>query len=75
METNAIASAIIGGTSMAGGIASIPGTIIGVFIMGVLQTGLPFIGLQPHYQIFITGIVIIGAVLMDVTKQKKERGL
>ena len=73
METNAIAGAIIGGTSMSGGMATIPGTMIGVFIMAVLQTGLPFIGLQPHYQIFITGIVIIGAVLVDVIKQKNKK--
>lgn len=72
IETNAIAGAIIGGTSMTGGLASIPGTIIGVFIMAVLQTGLPFIGFQPHYQTFITGFVIIGAVLLDVIKQKRE---
>ncbi len=72
IETNAIAGAIIGGTSMAGGIASIPGTIIGVFIMVILQTGLPFIGLQPHYQTFITGLVIIAAVYIDVFKQGKE---
>ena len=73
METDAIAGVIIGGTSMSGGIASITGTMIGVFIMAVLKTGLPFIGLQPHYQTFITGIVIIVAVLVDVIKQKKKR--
>lgn len=72
IETNAIAAAIIGGTSMTGGIASILGTVIGVFIMGVLQTGLPFIGLQSHYQIFITGIVIIIAVYIDVFKRRHE---
>lgn len=72
METDAIAGVIIGGTSMAGGIASITGTMIGVFIMAVLKTGLPFIGLQPHYQIFITGIVIVVAVLIDVMKQRKK---
>ncbi|UUX33762.1 ABC transporter permease [Fundicoccus culcitae] len=73
IETNAIAGAIIGGTSMSGGIASVGGTIIGVFIMTVLQTGLPYIGFQPHYQIFITGFVIIGAVLVDVIKNKNTR--
>lgn len=73
METDAIAGVIIGGTSMAGGIASISGTMIGVFIMAVLKTGLPFIGLQPHYQIFITGVVIIIAVLIDVFKQKNKK--
>lgn len=73
METDAIAGVIIGGTSMSGGIASITGTMIGVFIMAVLKTGLPFVGLQPHYQIYITGIVIIVAVLIDVIKQKNKK--
>lgn len=73
METDAIAGVIIGGTSMAGGIASITGTMIGVFIMAVLKTGLPFIGLQPHYQTLITGTVIIVAVLADVIKQKNKK--
>lgn len=73
IETRAIAGVIIGGTSMAGGLASIPGTLIGVFIMAVLQTGLPFIGLQPHYQTLITGLVIIVAVLFDVIKQRRQK--
>lgn len=73
METEAIAGVIIGGTSMAGGLASISGTMIGVFIMAVLKTGLPFIGLQPHYQTFITGMVIIIAVLIDVLKQQNKK--
>lgn len=72
MELDAIAGVIIGGTSLAGGLASIPGTLIGVFIMAVLKTGLPFIGLQPHYQTFITGLVIIFAVLVDVIKRNKN---
>lgn len=72
METDAIAGVIIGGTSMAGGVASVAGTLVGVFIMAVLKTGLPFIGLQPHYQMFITGTVIIIAVLIDVMKQNKR---
>jgi len=72
MELDAIAGVIIGGTSLTGGLASISGTLIGVFIMAVLKTGLPFIGLQPHYQTFITGLVIIVAVLIDVIKRKKN---
>ena len=72
-ELNAIAGVIIGGTSLVGGVASITGTMIGVMIMAVLQTGLPFIGLQPHYQILITGIVIIIAVLADVYKNKLNK--
>lgn len=70
-EMDAIAGVVIGGTSLAGGVGSIAGTIIGVFIMSILKVGLPFIGLQPHYQLFITGFVIILAVYADVRNRAK----
>ncbi len=64
-ELNAIAGVVIGGTSMAGGAGTMTGTLIGVFIMAVLKTGLASMGLQAHWQTFITGFVVVGAVLMD----------
>lgn len=71
IELNAIGGAIIGGTSMSGGSGTIAGTILGVFIMSVLQTGLPLIGLQANYQQIIIGLVLIIAVYIDVLKNKK----
>ncbi len=65
LEMNGITAVIIGGTSMAGGSGSIIGTMIGVFIMSVLKNGLPSIGLQSQWQTFFTGLVVIGAVLLD----------
>ena len=65
LEMNGITAVIIGGTSMAGGSGSIIGTMIGVFIMSVLKNGLPSIGLQSPWQTFLTGAVVIGAVLLD----------
>ena len=65
LEMNGITAVIIGGTSMAGGSRSIIGTMIGVFIMSVLKNGLPSIGLQSQWQTFFTGVVVIGAVLLD----------
>ncbi len=64
-ELNGIAAVVIGGTSMSGGSGSIVGTIIGVFIMSVLKSGLSSVGLQSHWQTFFTGFVVIGAVLLD----------
>ena len=64
-ELNAIAGVVIGGTSMSGGSGTMIGTLIGVFIMSTLKAGLASIGLQAHYQTFITGFVVIGAVLLD----------
>lgn len=71
LELDAIGGAIIGGTSMTGGYGSIVGTLLGVFIMSMLKTGLPFIGLQANWQQIITGLVLIGAVFMDVMKKRK----
>lgn len=71
-ELDAIAGVVIGGTSMSGGYGTIAGTLIGVFIMSVLKTGLPFIGLQTHYQQVATGLVLIFAVFMDVANRKKR---
>ncbi len=70
-ELYAIAGAVIGGTSLAGGSGTILGTMIGVFIMSVLRSGLPSMDLQAHYQTFFTGVVVVGAVLLDVYRNKK----
>lgn len=70
-ETNAIAGAVIGGTSLAGGIASIWGTLFGVVLMSVLKIGLPQVGLQSQWQLFLTGVIIIIAVIIDVRRNKK----
>ena len=70
-ELYAIAGAVIGGTSLSGGVGSIFGTLIGVYIMSVLRAGLPSMDLQAHYQTFFTGIVVIGAVLLDIYRNNK----
>lgn len=71
-ELDAIAGVVIGGTSLAGGVGSIFGTIVGVFIMTVLKIGFPYIGVQSHYQLFITGIILIFAVYMDILNRKRK---
>lgn len=70
-ELYAIAGAVIGGTSLSGGIGSVFGTLIGVYIMSTLRVGLPSMDLQAHYQTFFTGVVVIGAVLLDIYRNKK----
>ena len=71
-ELDAIAGVVIGGTSLSGGVGSIFGTVIGVFIMTVLKIGFPYIGVQSHYQLFITGIILICAVYMDILNRKRK---
>jgi len=65
-ELEAIAGVIIGGTSLAGGVGSIAGTMIGVFIMAILKTGLSSMNLPAPFQLFFTGIVVIVAVWLDM---------
>ncbi len=69
-EMHGITGVIIGGTSMSGGSGSMVGTLIGVFIMSVLKTGLSACGLQAPWQTFFTGAVVIGAVLLDIQRNK-----
>ena len=73
LELDAIGGAIIGGTSMNGGVGSVVGTLLGVFVMSLLKTGLPYIGLQANWQQIITGIVLILAIYIDVLKNKRTQ--
>lgn len=70
-ELLAIAGAVIGGTSLSGGVGTVFGTLIGVLIMSTLSVGLPAMDLQAHYQTFFTGVVVIGAVLLDMYRSRK----
>ena len=73
-ETYAIAAAVIGGASMSGGKGNMIGTIIGAFIIGVLNNGLNLIGLSSFWQQVAVGFVIILAVYLDVIRIRiKER--
>ena len=72
-ELDAIASAVIGGTSLTGGIGRIPGTIIGSLVLGVVKSGFIFLGVNAYVQEIIKGIIIIGAVVLDVMRNKKQR--
>jgi ribose transport system permease protein len=64
-ELDAIAAVILGGTSFTGGQGSILGTLIGVFIIGVLNDGLVLMNVPFFYQLVIKGAVIVLAVLID----------
>lgn len=70
LEMHAISGVVIGGTSLSGGVGTLTGTVIGVFIMSVLKNGLMAMQLQAHWQTFFTGVVVIGAVLLDLYRNK-----
>jgi ribose/xylose/arabinose/galactoside ABC-type transport system permease subunit len=71
LELDVIAAVIIGGTTLAGGEGTILGTIIGVLIMGVLRNGLILLGVSPFWQILVIGVVIIGAVAIDMWTKRR----
>ena len=64
-EMNAIAAAVLGGTSMAGGIGTIGGTIVGAFVIGVINDGMVMCGVSEVWQMVIKGLVIVLAVIID----------
>lgn len=72
-ETDAVAACVLGGTSFAGGIATIPGVLMGIFIIGFIYNGMNLIGVSSYYQSIVKGCVIIGAVLLDMVMNRKNR--
>ncbi len=70
-ELDAIASVVIGGTSLAGGSGTIGGTVIGALIIGVLNNGMSLLGVSTFYQLIIKGFIIILAVWFDVLQKRK----
>lgn len=73
-ELDAIAAAVIGGTSLAGGIGRITGTVIGVIILGVMSSGFTFLRIDAYYQEIVKGIIIVAAVTVDVYRNRRRRG-
>jgi len=72
-ELNAIAAAVLGGTSMSGGRGTIGGTIIGAFVIGILSDGLVMMGVSEFWQMVIKGVVIIAAVVVDQAQRKLQQ--
>jgi ribose transport system permease protein len=64
-ELDAIASAVIGGTSLTGGIGTVSGTLIGAFVIGILRNGLNMNGISSFVQQIIIGLVILLTVWID----------
>jgi ribose/xylose/arabinose/galactoside ABC-type transport system permease subunit len=71
-ETDAIAACVIGGTSFSGGVATIPGTVVGIFIIGLIYNGMNLIGISSYWQTITKGLLIIGAVMLDMFINRKR---
>jgi ribose transport system permease protein len=71
-ETDAIAAAVLGGTSFFGGTGNVGGLLIGVLIIGTISNGLNLMHVNSYWQFVLKGIIIIVAVYADTLKQKKQ---
>ena len=69
-ELDAIAAAVIGGASLAGGIGRIAGTVIGTLILGVVTSGFTFLRIDAYYQEIVKGMIIIAAVIADQYRRR-----
>ena len=69
-EGEAIAASVLGGVSFGGGVGTIGATVIGTFIMGVINNGLNMLKFEYFYQLIVKGLVILFAVYFDSIKDK-----
>jgi ribose transport system permease protein len=69
-ELDAIAAVVIGGASLSGGVGRVTGTVVGVFIIGVLHNGLNLLGISPFIQQVVIGCVIAVAVTFDTLRRR-----
>ena len=72
-ELDAIAAAVIGGTSLAGGVGRITGTVIGTIILGVMTSGFTFLRIDAYYQEIVKGVIIVAAVIVDQYRQRRRK--
>ena len=70
-ELDAIAAAVIGGTSLSGGEGTILGTVIGAFVMSVLTNGLRILSVPQEWQTVMTGVIVIFAVYADILRRRR----
>jgi ribose transport system permease protein len=69
-ELFVIAAVVVGGTSLSGGSGKVMGTLIGAFIISVIQNGMNLCGLDAYWQMVVLGAVILFAVLLDKARQR-----
>lgn len=72
-ELDAIAAAVIGGTSLSGGEGSILGTVIGAFIISTLTNGLRILSVPQEWQTVVTGAIVILAVYLDIVRRRGQQ--
>ena len=71
-EMDAIAACFIGGTAVTGGVGTIPGAVVGALVMGVINQGLSIMGVDTAVVKTIKGLVLLGAVAVDILSKRKK---
>jgi ribose transport system permease protein len=71
-ELDAIAAAVIGGTSLSGGEGTILGTVIGAFVISILTNGLRILSVPQEWQTVVTGAIVIAAVYLDILRRRRQ---
>jgi len=72
-ETRAIAAAVIGGTSMSGGVGTILGTVLGVILLNIVNSSLVMLNVSVYWQDFVTGAILVLAVTLDYIAHSKRK--
>ena len=72
-ETDAIAACFVGGAAVSGGSGSIGGALIGCFVIGILNNGMSMMGVSADWQLTVKGLVILGAVALDMIPKMKKK--
>jgi rhamnose transport system permease protein len=70
-ELEVIAACVIGGVSIAGGIGTVPGVVLGALFLGVIKNALPVIQVSPFWQLAISGAAILGAVIINSGRERR----
>ena len=71
-ELTVIAAVIVGGTALTGGRGGMLGTAAGVLFLGMLANGLDLLGVNPYWEVTVSGLVLIGAVAIDESRKRAE---
>ncbi len=72
MELKAVAAVVVGGAAITGGRGKLPGTLVGVALLGTIGTALTFVGINPFWEKAIQGLIILAALVGDVVMRKLE---
>jgi methyl-galactoside transport system permease protein len=72
MTMDGIAAVTVGGVSQTGGVGTVPGMMLGVFTMGLINYGMSYLGIDSYYQLLVKGAIIIIAVYFDMRKYAKR---